>query len=192
MFNSKNQLIVITGSTGSGKTTLAKLISKHYKIELISLDTIKEQTCDTYGFLNPFEKQLLADTAKHIFKAKLISKMRKGKSIVIEYPFNNSWQEFFNKVTNQYKYELIVVNCTSRDFDNIWEDKIARDKSESRHKSHLANKYIKWSRCEIDNTLFSDDYKALEQEKYTNNYYTSIIGDKILTDVEVRQLLRQE
>lgn len=83
-FMKRNFVIVITGPAGSGKTTLAKMVSAFYKCAYISGDEISKKLFpDTYVNIekNPkdskiVEKQLLKDV-KEIFS--------KGGNVVVDY-----------------------------------------------------------------------------------------------------------
>lgn len=46
------KLIIITGLLGTGKTTLAKKISKKFKYPLVYKDAFKEILFDTLGYNN--------------------------------------------------------------------------------------------------------------------------------------------
>ena len=55
-----NKLIIVTGISGSGKTTISKYIYNHYNnFTIISMDTLKENIYDLVGFDNYEEKQNL-------------------------------------------------------------------------------------------------------------------------------------
>ena len=187
--DTERKLIVITGLSGSGKSTLANTLSEYSGIEMYSLDTIKEKICDDYGFTNVNERHILTETAKSVFKAELLVKVRKGNSVIIEHPFSSKWQDFFNHIRNQYGYTLVVINCVSRDFENIWNAKIMRDRSYNRHLAHSAKRYIKNCIYEPDDFLYDDTYKDEEKRKFKENVYTSLKGDFVFADKELRRVL---
>ena len=179
-------LIIVNGMSASGKTTLAKKIQEKYKYPLLSMDDYKVKLYDKYGFVSETERLRLRNIAKETFCAEIILYMRKNQTIIIEYPFNESWQEFFDEIKNQYSYKILVINCDSRDFDDIWNSRVKRD-SEciNRSISLTASKYIKDKLYESNNKL-NDEYKEIMRKEYENNKYTSIKGDIIISDKNLK------
>lgn len=180
----KSSLIIVTGIAGSGKSTVANKINKEYGYPLLSMDNFKIELYEKYGFISELERKNLWNLAKETFCAEIISYMRKGQTIIIEYPFDISWQSFFNYVIEQYKYKSIVVNCNSREFDDIWNSRVKRDTESIERKSLTASKYIKDVLYESNNKL-NDNYKEIKRQEYKNNKYTSIIGDFIISDRDI-------
>lgn len=88
------QLIIITGISGSGKTTLSKKIQKETKMDLLSVDTYKENVAEQYGFLSTEEHTICNQLAETKFKLEVIKLCRENKSIIVEYPFSARWQFF--------------------------------------------------------------------------------------------------
>ena len=85
-----NKLIIVTGISGSGKTTISKYIYNHYSDStIISMDTLKENIDDLVGFDNYEEKQVLKNIVYDTFIRLLTECMkRQDENIIIEYPFN--------------------------------------------------------------------------------------------------------
>lgn len=185
LLNLESFLIIVTGMASSGKTTLANRISEEYKYPLLSMDDYKVELYEKYGFVSELERNNLRNLAKEVFCADIISYMRKNETIIIEYPFDISWQPFFDYIIEQYKYKSIVINCNSRDFDDIWNSRVKRD-SEciNRSKSLTASKYVKDIIYESNDKL-NDDYKEIKRKEYKDNKYTSIIGNFIISDRDV-------
>lgn len=179
-------LIIVNGMSASGKTTLAKKIQEKYKYPLLSMDDYKVKLYDKYGFVSESERLRLRNIAKETFCAEIILYMRKNQTIIIEYPFNESWQEFFDEIKNQYSYKILVINCDSRDFDDIWNSRVKRD-SEciNRSISLTASKYIK-DKLYVSNNKLNDDYKEIMRKEYENNKYSSIKGDIIVSDKNLK------
>ena len=53
------RLLIIAGMPASGKSTVAKKISRHFGYPIIEKDAIKEELFDTIGFNNYSEKRRL-------------------------------------------------------------------------------------------------------------------------------------
>lgn len=183
--NLKSHLIIVTGMAASGKSTLANKISKEYKYPLLSMDDYKVDTYEKYGFVSELERNNLYNLAKETFCADIISYMRKGLTIIIEYPFDISWQSFFDYIIDQYKYKSIIINCNTRDFEDIWNSRVKRD-SEciNRSKCLTASKYIKDILYESNNKL-NDTYKEIKRKEYKDNKYTSISGNISISDRDI-------
>lgn len=183
--NSTKNLIVISGISGSGKTTLGQKLSKKLGYTLLSLEDYKEKAYEAYGFKDEYERLILHDMAKCEFEASIIKEMRSEKGVIVEYPFNTSWQQFFDKVTKDYNYKLIIINCSTRD---LWQSRTERDSNESvRPKCLTASAYIK-DELYINNNKLNSDYKLKQEKEYNDKKYTSLTGGIVLTD---RELIEQ-
>ena len=55
-----SKLILITGDLATGKSTLAKNLSKKLLINCFTKDDIKEKFCDMYGFRNREENRQMS------------------------------------------------------------------------------------------------------------------------------------
>lgn len=73
---------------------------------------------------------------------------------------------FFDYVKETYHYKLIIINCESRNFEDIYAQKRIRDMSDKRHKSHLSSIYINSNNWILDEYEFSDDIKYEEYLKF--------------------------
>lgn len=97
----------------------------------------------------------------------------------MEYPFAVKWQPFFDYIRDEYGYRLVVVNCNSRNFEDIWRNKIYRDfNTDIRHPALESDMFLgkdNWS----SNVECSDDYKNKLHDMFINNYYNSIKGDVV-------------
>lgn len=184
-------LFVVTGISGSGKTTVAHIVGKMINCEImLSLDDYKVSVYEKYGFLNDTERKILWDCAKTQFQADIISGLRQGKNIIIDYPFDISWQDFFEYCSTRYHYNLVIINCNTRNFDDIWESRIERDFSNSRHDSLTASKYIKGKIYVRNSKKYDCKKREQKQYEYKTGKYTSLLGDYEFTDIQIIELLR--
>lgn len=141
-------LVVITGISGTGKTTLASEMSKFLDVEMLSFDDFKVQQYETYGFTNEQERLKLWNDAKMEFLRALKLRMFTGATVIVEFPFNTTWQEDFDILRRQYQYELVILNCNTRDFDDIWKKKVERDTNPDTRRDCLgADAYVKGRLC---------------------------------------------
>lgn len=175
-------MIIVTGISASGKSTLANKIKNTFNIPLLSLDDYKVALYEKYGFKNDIERKILRKMAILNMKADIFLLMRENKKFIIEYPFDSTWQEFFDYLVDEYNYKSVIINCNSRSFDDIWNSRIKRESDfEERPKCLTAQAYIK-DKLYISNNKLNDDYKEIKRKEYEEGKYTSLKGNIILDD----------
>lgn len=175
-----NRLIIITGISGSGKTTIAKTIHNHYaNSTLISLDTIKTNIYDLAGFNNYEQKQSLKPIIYSTF-IKLLEEClkREDENIIIEYPFNKNWEPKFQELVTKYHYEAITIRVKGTSFHDIYQRLVKRDNSSNRHPGHSLIIYNPKFKEDYVSTL-KLDYEKLEKD-YQSDKYTSIAIGKTI------------
>lgn len=175
-----NKLIIVTGISGSGKTTISKYIYNHYKNStIISMDILKENIYDLIGFDSYEEKQDLKNIVYNTFIRLLTECMkRKDKNIIIEYPFNKKWEQIFKELVYKYNYDAITIKVKGKDYDTIFQRLNERNNSSKRHPSHSLTKYNLKEKDKYKSTN-KLDYQELKHD-YEDNKYTSIcIGKEI-------------
>ena len=191
----KNQvktLFIVTGISASGKSTLGHKLGDMTGYEVLSLDDYKEKVYEYYGFKNDYERKILWNMAKLKFEADIVITMRSGRSIIIEYPFDQSWQEFFDYISKEYNYITSVISCDTRDFEDIWNSRVIRDSNYAdRPKCLTASAYIKDKLYESNHKI-NDEYKEVKRQEYMNGKYTSIKGDYIYSDKEFIKMLENK
>ena len=175
-----NKLIIITGISGSGKTTIASNIYNYYKKStIISMDTLKENIYDLVGFNNYEEKQKLKDIVYDTFIKILKECMkRQDENIIIEYPFNKKWENIFRELVSKYNYDAITIKVKGKDYDTIFKRLDTRNNSTRRHPSHsLTNYNLKEKdKYKSSNEL---DYNELKIDYYNDKYTSICIGKEI-------------
>lgn len=183
-------LIVVTGISGSGKTTLAQKLEAVSGFHYLALDDFKVKVYERYGFLTEEERILLRKMAVCEFSAEILQSARSNESLIIDYPFSQEWQSLFDYVRQQYDYRIVVVNCNTRNFEDIWADRIARDSDFSvREKSLTAAKYVR-DELYVPDGHNTNSYKKIKQEQYENNKYCRIVGDVAFTDEKFYEFLK--
>lgn len=181
------KLIIITGVSGTGKTTLAKILYK--KLEnsiLLSYDQLSEKICDMIGFKNKEQKKHLYYLKIEIYK-KLIEEcmQREDEIIILEKTFKSEWKDFLKNLMTKYKYETYTINIFAKDFQTIWNRLLKREISkEERHPAHYLNSYY-YNKRDKYNPFFEYQYDTFKAE-YDNLLSNSInLGNVInLEDIE--------
>lgn len=161
-----NKLIIITGISGTGKTTLAKtLYNKIENSTLLSYDELSESIYDIVGFKNINEKRTLQLLNEEMYKRLIEESMkRKDEVIILDKPFRKEWIDFFDSLTEKYSYEVYTINMFAESFDIIWKRLLKREKSKKeRHPSHYLNSYCLKNKEEY-NPYFEYDYNTLKEE----------------------------
>lgn len=175
-----NRLIIITGISGSGKTTIAKTIHNYYENSiLISLDTIKTNIYDVMGFANYEQKQSLKPIIYNTFIELLEECLKRNdENIIIEYPFNKNWEPTFQELVTKYHYEAITVRVKGTSFPDIYQRLVERDNSSNRHPGHSLTTYNPKLKEDYVST-FKLDYNKLEKDFHSNKYTSIAIGRTI-------------
>lgn len=176
-----NRLIIVTGISGCGKTTISEYIYNHYKNStLISMDILKENIYDLVGFNNYNQKQNLKSIIYNTFIELLNECMnRNDENIIIEYPFNKNWENRLKKLIYKYHYKVITIKVKGKDYDTIFRRLDNRNNSSKRHPSHALSKYNLKEKDKYKSTNALNYYEL--KKDYETNKYTSInIGKEII------------
>lgn len=184
-FSKFNSLIVVTGMPGAGKTTLAYKLSERFDIACLSLDTYKEVASSKYGFNGKFERDLIFELAKSLFKADVLVNVSLGLSLIVESAFMEEWQEFFDHIVDYYNYDIIVVDCNSKSFEEVWDNRVKRDTSDERSKCLTSIEFADDTCIRKDPYLLSDEHKQNSSRLYHASYFNRINGDYHIRDNEV-------
>ena len=184
-----NKLIIITGSSGTGKSTLGEQI--YNKIEnsiLLSYDYFIENIYDIIGFKNIEQKRSLGALDARMYKSLIKECMkREDEVIILEKPFTKSWKSFFENLMQKYDYEVFTINMFAKDFDTIWNRLLIRENSkETRHPSHYLKSYC--LRKVNDYTpQFGYKYNTLKRE-YTESMCNKINLGKVINVPDIEGL----
>lgn len=191
-----NKLIIITGISGTGKTTLAKNIYNKIKNStFLSFDTLSENIYDMVGFKNKTEKKSLKLLNINIYKNLIEECMkRKDEVIILEKPFKIEWKDYLNQVSQKYKYEIFTINLFTNDFDKLFNNLLKREMSKlDRHPSHYLSSYSLKEK-ESYEPFFEYEYNTLKQE-YDSLESNSINLGKVInindiTEVNIDNLIK--
>ena len=100
----KPKVIIITGPTGTGKTTLSRMVVKNHSYEYISGDEIKDELFPGVEDITEFPDKLLAVKEELLKRAKEL--FDDGKSVVIDYVILG--EKYIKKIKNTFGTDLIM------------------------------------------------------------------------------------
>ncbi|MDD4785226.1 MAG: AAA family ATPase [Candidatus Shapirobacteria bacterium] len=132
----KPLLIIISGPSCTGKTTLAKNLSQKFKLPLITKDSIKEILFDDLGWSNRQWSQKVGTASYSLIHYFLDSFMPFTSSLIIESNFKAEFEtkEILSRL-KKYDYFPIQIMCQS-DGQVLFERFKARSESGQRHPGH--------------------------------------------------------
>ena len=150
-------LIVITGAPGTGKTTIAKSLSKSLGIGYYSKDMFKEVLFDSLGIGdNNWSKKLSRASTDLLFKM-VEHTIAQGRSIIVESNFYKDVdRQRFGDFLGIDSLNVIEIYCEIKK-SLLYKRILNRDKYSARHKGHRTSELIR----EIDFQLDHGNYGPL-------------------------------
>lgn len=126
-------MIIVSGATATGKTTLAQIIADEFGYILYSKDIIKEKLYDSQAGTNHgyfwYEKR-----AKNIFFNAILNDISHAKSLVVENNFMRNDKRRLKSLIGT-DVQVAEVYCKARGFTRL-KRFIARGESGQRHNAH--------------------------------------------------------
>jgi predicted kinase len=129
-------LIIISGPSSTGKTTLAKAISQKFNLPLITKDNLKEILFDTVGWKDRPWSQKIGLASFAIMHYLLDTLMTTGQSLIIEGNFKPEFES--DPITSRLKsfnYTSLQIMCQC-DGQILFERFKQRSESGERHPGH--------------------------------------------------------
>ncbi|MBU3144702.1 AAA family ATPase [Clostridium sp. CF012] len=133
----ENLMIIVTGASATGKTTLSKNLANKFKLTVMNKDEIKELLFDYLGTKDEEWAMKLGMTSfelLYMFTEKLC---QTGKTFIIEGNFENKYAtKFFCDIKSRYNYKVLQIYCHAR-VEVLYDRYIKRDNSGDRHPGHI-------------------------------------------------------
>ena len=104
-----SKLILITGDLATGKSTLAKNLSKKLLINCFTKDDIKEKFCDMYGFHNREENRQMSVKATNFMIHTFGVFCMMGQDIILEANFRHDEIERIKNIALQYNVDVRLI-----------------------------------------------------------------------------------
>ncbi len=131
------KLILISGPSGSGKSYLAKEISKQLHIPHYTKDNFKELFFDTLGWSDKEWSRKLGAAAIQTLYLVLDQELQNGKIVIAESNFKPEFdKKDIEKFVSSYGADILELHCTA-------DAKVLRDRahnrveSQERHPGHM-------------------------------------------------------
>ncbi len=178
----QNLLIIVSGSPGAGKTTLARRIARELGLPLLARDDIKELLFDTLGWSDRQWSRKLGLASWRVLYHLLEELLKANQSLVVE---SNFRKEFASKelgaLQRKYRFETVQVLCRA-DGEVLLERFKQRAESGERHPGHVDHlnydefeavlRQGGWDVLEIDGrvvTVDTTDFAAMDYGQIVND-----------------------
>lgn len=176
----KPLLIIVSGPSCAGKSTLAKKVSEKFRLPLITKDGIKELIFDNLGWSDREWSKKVGGTSNKLLIYFLNSVLISKKSIIIE---SNFKKEFDTKpileMLSKFGYQSLQIMCQC-DGQILFERFKKRSESSERHPGHNDTKNYeefkemllrgKLDPLEIDGEILTFDTTDFENVDYDTIY----------------------
>ena len=166
-----NKVILIGGELATGKTTLAKSLSKKTGIPFFYKDVIKEILADQIGFANRDENKNLSKTQFEIFFNISEQFIDAKKDLILESNFKQEEVDRLNELFTNAGYKIISIVLDGDD-DILYKRYLNRFANENRHPAH-ANFGNKDEFNDYNKNLLKVNYPG-EVHKHTTNTFILI------------------
>lgn len=176
------KLILVNWLPATGKTTLAKKISKDLRIPYYIKDDFKEILYDKVGYETPEEKVQFEITALHNIYYILERHLEQKISVILEANFYSERSSpVISKLLEKYDCEVFQIKCIC-DWDILYERFLERASQWSRHPWHWElsddvklkwKEYYKkwtWKKLEIDWKYIEVDTQYFSKIDYPSLY----------------------
>lgn len=187
MMMMKKYLILLAGPPATGKSYLSRLICQALpETYTVSPDELKENLADNIGYNSLEEKVELEKVVWDYYYQALELYMKIGKQFILtEYPFSYKQKPILEKLTTEYKYDIITIRLVC-DFETLWNRRIQRDLSEDRHLSYILSHYHYGDTCRnrsaADQLITKEEFAEIIQARDYNHFEMGKLYEVDVTD----------
>ena len=178
-------LIVVSGFSCTGKTTLAQKIAKRYSLPLISRDDIKESLYNSLGYSDREWSKKLGVASYELLYLFLDKILVNKQDLIVESNFQPEFDERkFLNLKNKHQFNLLQIHCYAAT-EVILERFKNRAISGTRHPGHvdhLNNEEIKLNLQKGSYEIFKASDRSI---KIDTTDFNLIDYEKIYTTIEI-------
>jgi predicted kinase len=172
------KLIIVCGLTASGKTTLAKELSRELNIFCLHKDSLKSNLYDILELSTLADSKKLGLQSVHLLFRLAEEQLKNGIDLIIESPFNHEGDyELFRRWEKEYNLDVWKIICKMDD-----------DERDRRYRKRLNERH----RCHHDEErIASGEFDEISKAGYV--IYENMPGKKIevVTNKPVKDLVNQ-
>lgn len=130
-------MIIITGTSATGKTILSKKLANEFNLPLVNKDEIKELLFDYVGTKDE-EWAVRLGVASFELSYLFVEKLcQTGKSFIVEGNFEDKFAtKIFLDLKTKYNYKILQLYCHAPE-EILYKRYIERDNSGERHPGHI-------------------------------------------------------
>lgn len=171
------KLIIVCGLPGSGKTTLARELSKKLRIPCICKDDIKEKLYESMKLSTLDDSKRIGkpsiDVMLYLAEQQLINKI----DVIIESPFNFSEDyPLFEVLVEKYNLDLYSIIC-SIDFNKRKERFLTRERHSAHHDNQRILDHLPESKTEYDYASMPGKQIRIITNKKANELVRGIVRE---------------
>jgi len=129
-------IIVLAGMPASGKSTVAKALSKAFGLPILEKDALKEAIFDTMGFSNYAEKRRTDHAANAVLLKCAKALLENGQSMILDNNFDTISAKALDETVRAFECKCVVV-FFGGDNDVFFRRYVERDRQKVRHLGHV-------------------------------------------------------
>lgn len=131
----KKDLILVAGMPATGKSTIAKKLTKVLQLPILEKDDIKEEMFDTIGYADLAAKRQLDKAAAAVLLRVARAVLESGSSVILVNNFDADMAGDVQKLIDDCACRVVTVFLDG-DADVLYARYVERDKKRMRHQGH--------------------------------------------------------
>ena len=160
----KPLLIIISGFSCTGKTTLARKIAQEFNLPLVGRDNIKEVLFDSLGWEDKVWSKKLGAASYRLLYYFIEAQLSVGQSLIVESNFQPKFDnKYFQEFQTKYQANILQIYCKA-DPKILFQRYQERAKSGKRHPGH------------VDHL----NYAEYQENLHKNNYDFLAVGNHLI------------
>lgn len=133
---SKSVLVIVSGLSATGKTTLSKGMADHLGLPLVSKDEIKEILFDDIGHGDRAWGEKLNMPTYNLLNYFVERELKAGRSVVVESPYDDDFpRKTYEKWQAKYDFQCVQILCFAEP-EVLIDRFVARIGEPGRHPGH--------------------------------------------------------